>query len=278
MAKRNSLADNLERRVRRAIFWNALLRWESATVIALTLVISAFLGLLALASNSVSMALPLVSLGVGTLIEAILFTSSITDEKENARVVAALLRDQYKARNLRSPKLKTQLNKALEYQGLITTIVQRSRAGVLHDRLDRATEPVADWIDAIYRLATRLDGYEQNRVIKRDLRSVPGEITKFEQRLAAENDPAVQDTLRRTIADKERQLEHLNHLQNTMEKAEYQMESTLAALGTVYAQLQAINVRGAEKGRAERLREEIDEQVDQLQDLSQAMDEVYAAR
>ena len=49
-------------------------------------------------------------------------------------------------------------------------------------------------------------------------------------------------------------------------------------LGTVYAQLQAIDVRGAEKGRAERLRQEIDEQVVQLQDLSEAMDEVYAAR
>jgi hypothetical protein len=63
-----------------------------------------------------------------------------------------------------------------------------------------------------------------------------------------------------------------------MEKAEYQLESTLAALGTVYAQLQTIDLRGAEKGHAERLREEIDEQVAQLQDLDQAMDEVYQAR
>jgi hypothetical protein len=176
---------------------------------------------------------------------------------------------------LRSRKLKAQLNKALEYEGLIVSTIHRTRAGVLHDRLARAIEPVDEWIQAIYRLATRLDVYEQNRVIKRDLRSVPLAIENFRQRLAAENDSAVQETLRKTIADKERQWEHLNHLQNTMEKAEYQMESTLAALGTVYAQVQTLDLRGAEKGRAERLREEIDEQVAQLEDLSEAMDEVY---
>jgi hypothetical protein len=279
MTRRNSFADNLEGRARRAIFWHALLRWESAAVIALTLVISAFLALLTLASQG---AFPgqwaFVAFGVGLVTEAIILVSSITDEEEHARVVAALLRDQYQPKHLRSRKLRAQLNKALEYQGLIVGTVQHTREGVLRDRLNRATEPVDDWIEAIYRLATRLDAYEQNSVIKRDLRSVPLAINDFKQRLDQEDDPSVQATLRNTIADKERQWEHLSDLQNTLERAEYQLESTMAALGTVYAQLQTIDLRGAEKGRAERLRQEIDEQLAQLEDLSQAMDEVYAAR
>ena len=279
MARRNTFADNLERRARRAIFWHALLRWESATVIALTLVISAFLALLTLASQGSFPAFwTFIALAVGLVTEAIILVSSITDEAEHARVVAALLRDQYQPKHLRSRKLRAQVNRALEYQGLIVGTVQHTREGVLRDRLTRATEPVDDWIEAIYRLATRLDAYEQNSVIKRDLRSVPLAIEDFKQRLVQEDDPSVQATLRNTIADKERQWEHLTALQNTLERAEYQLESTMAALGTVYAQLQAINLRGAEKGRAERLRQEIDEQVTQLEDLSQAMDEVYAAR
>jgi hypothetical protein len=279
MSKRNSLADTLESRARRAIFWHALLRWESASVIALTMVISAFLALVALGSRGgFSYLWALIALGIGLLTEAIIVVSSVTDEEENSRVVAALLRDQYKSKHLRSRKLREQLNKALEYQGLIVATVQNTRSEVLRDRLARATEPVDDWIEGIYRLATRLDVYEQNRVIKRDLRSVPLSIDNFNRRLAQENDPAVQATLRNTIADKERQWEYLSDLQNTMEKAQYQLESTLAALGTIYAQLQALDLRGAEKGRAERLRQEIDDQVVQLQDLSEAMDEVYAAR
>jgi hypothetical protein len=278
MAKRTSFADTLERRARRAIYWHALLRWESAAVIALTLVISAFLALVSLGSaGGFSLLWASVALGIGLLTEAVIFFSSVTDEEENARVVAALLRDQYKPKHLRSRKLKAQLNKALEYQGLIIATVQRIRSEVLRDRLVRATEPVDDWIEAIYRLSTRLDAYEQNQVIKRDLRSVPLAVDNFKKRLAQEDDPAVQATLRNTIADKERQWEHLSHLQNTMEKAQYQLESTMAALGTVYAQVQAIDLRGAEKGRTERLRQEIDDQVTQLQDLSEAMDEVYTA-
>jgi len=278
MAKRNNLPDTLERRARRVIMWHALLRWESASVIALTLVIPTFLALVARGSEGGFSGLwALVALGVGLLIEAIIFISSVTDEEENARVVASLLSDQYKPRHLRSHKLRAQLNKALEYQGLIAATLQRSQEGVLRDRLARATEPVEDWIEAIYRLAMRLDTFDQNMVLKRDLRSVPFEIDNFKKRLAQENDSAVEATLRNTIADKERQWEQLSQLQNTMEKAEYQMESTLAALGTVYAQMQAIDLRGAEKGRADRLRQDIDEQVAQLQDLSEAMDEVYAA-
>jgi hypothetical protein len=277
MTRRDSFADTLEKRARRAIFWHALLRWESAVIMALSLVVFAFLGLLALV-GLFPFWWPLVALGIGFLIEAIIFVSSITDEDENARVVAALLRDQYAPKHLQSRKLKLQLNKALEYQGLIAATVRRTQQGVLQDRLSRATGSVGDWIEAIYRLASRLDVYERNQVIRQDLRSVPTAIENLKQRLVEEDDSDVQATLRNTIADKERQWEHLSHLQNTMEKAEYQMESTLAALGTFYAQLQTIDLRGAEKGRAERLREEIDEQVAQLQDLSQAMDEVYQGR
>jgi biopolymer transport protein ExbB/TolQ len=276
MAKRNSFTDQLERRARRAIFWHSLWRWESAVILALTLVLSAFLAMLALV-GLFPWLWTYIALGGGFLAELLIFVSSLTDEEDNARVVAAMLRDEYNPKRLHSLKLQAQLDKALEYRGLIANTARRTREGVLRDRLARATEPVDDWIEAIYRLAVRLDAYERNRVLKQDLRSVPLAIENFKQRLTQENDPAVLQTLRNTIADKERQWEYLSKLQNTMENAEYQMESTLAALGTVYAQLQTLDVRGAEKGHADRLRQEIDEQVAQLQDLSEAMDEVYQA-
>lgn len=276
MAKRNSFADKLERRARRAIFWHSLWRWESAVILALTLVISAFLTMSALV-GLFPWLWTYIALGVGFLAELLIFVSSLTDEEDNARVVAAMLRDEYSPKRLRSLKLQAQLDKALEYRGLIANTARRTREGVLRGRLARATEPVDDWIEAIYRLATRLDAYDRNRVLKQDLRSVPLAIQNFKQRLAQEGDPVVQQTLRNTIGDKERQWEYLSKLQNTMENAEYQMESTLAALGTVYAQLQTLDLRGAEKGHADRLRQEIDEQVAQLQDLSEAMDEVYQA-
>ncbi len=48
MAKQDNFADQLEKRARSAIFWNALTRTESALIIAVTMVASAFLALPAL--------------------------------------------------------------------------------------------------------------------------------------------------------------------------------------------------------------------------------------
>ena len=63
-----------------------------------------------------------------------------------------------------------------------------------------------------------------------------------------------------------------------MQKAELQMDGTLTAMGTIYSQLLLIGVKDVDSGRAQRLREDITEQVKQLQDVVSSMDEVYHAR
>ena len=62
-----------------------------------------------------------------------------------------------------------------------------------------------------------------------------------------------------------------------MERAEFQLESTITAMGTVYSQVMILDSREVASGRARRLQEEIDDQVQALQDVVQTMDEVYRA-
>ena len=121
----------------------------------------------------------------------------------------------------------------------------------------------------------RLDAYESDPVLKQDLRSVPLAIKNFQARLELEDDESVRAQLRETIASKKAQWANLQRLQNAMEKAEYQLENTLAAMGTVYAQLQLLGAKDVDSGRAQRLREDIAEQVAALQDVLETMDEVY---
>jgi hypothetical protein len=278
MAQENAeFKAQLRQRAQRAILTNALMRWESAVLIALTLFGSAGLGV-ASASGVLSWLWPVVSLGVGTVAWAAVFASSLTDDKDNARAVATALRDSYNPRRLKSVQMRAQMDKALGYRDLLAGAVQNAREGILRDRLTRAIEPVDEWIEEIYSLAARIDSYGLDRIIQQDLQSVPQTIANLRRRLDQEDNPAVRSTLEKTIADTERQLSHLQQLQNTIEKAGYQLESTLAMLGTIYAQLQAIDVQGTERGRDEELRAEINEQVQQLQDIGQAMDEVYRSR
>ena len=67
----------------------------------------------------------------------------------------------------------------------------------------------------------------------------------------------------------------MRHLQNSMEKADYQLDSTISSLGTIYSQLLLVGNKDEEGGRISRLQEEISEQVYRLEDLTEAMDEVY---
>lgn len=269
--------EQLRQRAQRAILINAVMRWESAVIIALTLLGSAGLGVLS-TSGAIEWFWPVVGFGAGVVAWTAVFASSLTDEQDNARAVAAALRDSYNPRRLRSPQLRSQMEKALGYRDLLAQAVQNAREGILRDRLARAIEPVDEWIEQIFELASRIDAYQADRVIQQDIKSVPESLTALRQRLTREKSPSVRATLEKTIADTERQMAHLQSLQDTMQKAGYQMESTLAMLGTIYAQLQAIDVQAAERGRDEELRVEINEQVQQLQDLGQAMDEVYSSR
>ena len=268
---------DLRRRARRAIFLNAVMRWESALLIAFILMGTAGLALGAWLEVFPGFC-PWIGLGFGIAAWTALFISSLTDAEDNARAVAAVLRESCDPGRLRSPQLRAQMDKALGYRDLLMQAVLNARAGILRERLARAIEPVDEWVEAIYRLASKLDAYALDRVIQQDMESVPKALSELKARLAREDNPAMRATMERTVADKERQWAQLVQLRDTMEKAKLQLESTLAMLGTIYAQLQALDLQATERGRDEELRAEISEQVHQLQELSSAMDEVYRSR
>jgi uncharacterized protein YoxC len=60
-----------------------------------------------------------------------------------------------------------------------------------------------------------------------------------------------------------------------MTQASLQLEQSLTALATVYSQIQLIDAQSVESGRAERLQEDIQEQVAQLGDLVNSINAVY---
>jgi len=107
------------------------------------------------------------------------------------------------------------------------------------------------------------------------MNQVKPSIANLAARLRVEDDPAVRAQLQATIESKQQQLASLNTLDNTMQRADYLLEQSLSAMGTVYSQLQLIGAKDVDSPRAQALRRNIAEQVSQLQDVVNAMDEVY---
>ncbi|MCB0155352.1 MAG: hypothetical protein KDF65_11205 [Anaerolineae bacterium] len=266
--------------IRKALLFSSFFRTGNALLIAAIIVITGFLSLILLPLLFTPLAGVIAAAGGALLLllaEAVFLYRSVNDEAAHSEAVAAMLEPKvnFEPTKIEDKILNDKLNKALEYWSLIDETIAKVPQGVLRDRLTKTVSEATHWLQAVYNLAERVDKFQQNSVIDRDLKSVPESIQDYERKLAKERSPQVRDQLERTIADKKRQLQTLENLQDNMEKATYQLDSTISSLGTIYSQLLLVGNKDEEGSRVNRLQAEISEQVQQLEDLTEAMDEVY---
>jgi hypothetical protein len=112
-------------------------------------------------------------------------------------------------------------------------------------------------------------------MIQDDMNAVDPAIQEWKKKLALEDDDNVKRQISQTIAQKQIQRDNLLKLKNVMEQAEAQLESTLTAMGTVYSQIMILSARDVASGRAQRLQQDVNDQVQALQDVVTTVDEVY---
>jgi hypothetical protein len=267
MAKR----DELKQRATRAIVAHAFFRLESALTIALTII------LVFLFPQPFPGWQPWYWLVLGAVGEILIVYTSINDEMTARRVISDMLRQEFNPAEIRSADYRQRVEKALEYRQRIEDHVRGAKEGILRQHLVDTTAGIADWVASVFGLAKRLDRYGVDEVLLRDRRDLPREIAGLRTRLQREDSEAVRQQLQQAISGKEEQLVNLEKLQNMMEKAEFQLETTLTALGTVYSQLLLISAKDIDSGRSQRLQDDIADQIAKLQSLQETLDEVYGS-
>jgi chromosome segregation ATPase len=221
----------------------------------------------------------LVSLGLGLLGEAGLVYSSLTDPETGRRVVANLLRSEFHPERLRDKRLQEQSNEALDYRGRIEAAIREKQDTVLKDNLSETARQIDEWLENIFNLAQRLDKYQEDRrIFDRDHKRGVERLAQLQKQLTEEKDQAVKGQIEVNIRGLERQIGTIESLHSTMGRARLQLENTLSALGTLYSQTMLVGARDIDSGRARRLRQEIAEEVEELNDVLLAMDELYATQ
>ncbi len=270
--------------IRRAIFLSTLFRTSNALIIGSIIVLAGCVGLLILPFLGVVGLGALAISGIGgflllVIAEVLFFYLSFRNEDLHAEAVADMFKTEvnFDPATINDKVLNEKIDKALEYWSLIDDTIKKTPKGVLRDRLARTSDEVTHWLQAVYNLAEHVDKFRQNSIVERDLNNVPKAIKEYEQKLKREDNPEIRHQLERTLGDKERQLKTLQNLESNMEKAYYQLDSTITSLGTIYSQLLLVGSKDEEGNRINRLQEEVTEQVHQLEDLTEAMDEVYQA-
>ena len=265
--------ESLEKRVQKAMLQHAVLRWESAVVIAITLLLTVFAPLI----DSVGFLPAWTWLLGGLVAEAALVYSSYTDPETGRKVVAEMLQDEFEPDRLSDRKLQSQVEEALDYRARITAAIRERRESVLKDSLSETAAEIDEWLESIYALAQRLDRYKQEKeILERDKKRAAERIRQLEARSDVETDPQVKEQIAVTAESMRRQISTIEALEKTMDRANLQLENSLSALGTIYSQTMLVGAKDIDSGRAQRLSRDVAEEVQELDDILQAMDNVYA--
>ncbi|MEJ2753216.1 MAG: hypothetical protein P8169_11165, partial [Chloroflexota bacterium] len=193
-------------------------------------------------------------------------------------VAAKVLRKEFEPQQLQDPRLRERMAEALDYRVRIEKAIRQQDDSLIKDELSQTAVQMDEWLEHIHDLAMRIDRYRQGReVLVRDYDRTSKRIAELENQLATEDNPAVQAQIEATLDSKKRQLETLEKLSDTIRRAELQLETSISQLATIYSQTMLVDAKDIDSSQARRLRLEISDEVDEIQDILLAMDEVYTS-
>lgn len=266
------MAENdVRSRATGAVITNALFRWESLVTIAITAILFLFV------PQPFTWWQPWFWIVAGLIAEGALVVSALTDPNASSEAVAREFEGKYDLRQIKNAVSRKRLEDALEYRRNMLQLTGQ-HAGAMRVQLQQTIADVNDWIGQMYELALHIDSFESNELVERDRRMVPQQLDKVQIRLRNETDADVQRDLKEQAERLQLQLDNLNQTANSVKRAEIQLDSTLSSLGTIYAQMSLLGAKDVDSSRAQRLRQDIKDEVSGLQDTIDAMDEVQAQR
>ncbi|MBC8099115.1 MAG: hypothetical protein H7Y11_06705 [Armatimonadetes bacterium] len=263
--------DEIRQRALGAVLRNALLSWQVGLTLVFTLVLYF--------AVDVSGTLPFWQDWfwlVGGAAAAVAFVlATLSDPEAAQEAVTREFEKKYDLGRIKGDVARKHVRDALEYRRNMMVLAKRA-SGSLRMNLMTTVDDVSDWVGHMYDLALHIDAFEDNELVERDRKLVPQQLEKVRQRITVERDPNVKSDLERQATQLQQQLDNLNATVNSVKRAEIQLESTLASLGTMYAQMARLGTKEVDSGRAQRLRQDIQEEVAGLQDTIDAMGEVQA--
>lgn len=264
-----TVRTDLQKRAQSVIIQHAILRWESAVILAVAILLQFFL------RRPFPWWPPFGWIILGLAAFAVIVYSSLTDADTNARVLLEMFQEQFNPRALHDTELRQSMENALEYQRRIEHQIRKQRAGVMRDRLEETANQIGEWISNMYRLAERLDAYRSDDLLVQARLDLPRDMERLTVQRRQESNPEVQKQIDTVLEAKANQWQSLRGLDARMKQAALQMDQSLTALATIYSQVQLVDAESAASGRAERIQNDIQEQVARLNDLVSSINEVY---
>ncbi len=172
--------------------------------------------------------------------------------------------------HIQDPKLQSYLAQARAYHAGVKELARKAPNDFNRGRLDDLVRHADHWQNSLRALVGRIDSFQQNAVLQHDLATVPEAIYRLESQLAAGPPDRLAQELKRTLANRRRQLEALENLRSTMDWAEVKVETTVSMLGAIYSQALMSQSKG-QVADYRRLLADVEEEARSLDDYVAAL-------
>lgn len=203
--------------------------------------------------------------------------ATLTDPEAAQEAVNRMFEQQLELDRIKNRVARQHISKALEYRTQMLELAKKAK-GSLRMNLLQTVDDVNAWIGHMVDLSLHLDEFADNQLVTRDMKEVPGRIANVDKRIELERRRGgSEDVITELMKQREQldnQLANLQAATNNSKRAEIQLESALASLGTIYAQMSRLGTSEVDSGKMQRMRLEIQEEVHSLQDTIHAMEEV----
>ncbi|MEM7034320.1 MAG: hypothetical protein AAF629_32555 [Chloroflexota bacterium] len=171
------------------------------------------------------------------------------------------------------PSLRAHLQKALSYKNQTEDLIQSTQDKATKERLQDLVDQITAWVGTFEDLAHRVEAVKQNTLLQQDMKMVPQAIERLAEQIEKEHDADVKAALERALQNRKTQLGTLERLQRLVDRADIQMENTLASLGTIYSQILTAQSTN-QVADYRHLSHEAEEERQALQDHLEALTEV----
>lgn len=179
--------------------------------------------------------------------------------------------------SLANRNLQDHFNRVLSYQAQLDRLAATTTGEYSRKRLQSLADQIDGWVADLAELALRIDRFQRNGLLRKDLSALPKSIRNLERRLVVERDEFNRGQMKRTLENLQQQLACLEQSDRIIKRAELQIERMLSSVATIYSQI----LTGHSAGRVadySRLSAEVEEQVRVLQDHMEALEEVKFSR
>jgi hypothetical protein len=259
----------MKRKIEFALIQQALLRWENAVLIALAILLTAFI-------PQPFEFWPEWGWGVLALLGVLAITlSSLGESDVQSAAVEDVLYAEYNPEQIKTPTLRAAFMQSLKYRSTIEHMINQSRDGVVRTRLTDLADKIKQWISYIYELTNMLDEYQRDPMLRKAPADIQKELDRIQAGLARETSPALITESKNLIASKQKYLQTSEALRDKMSGAAMQLEQSMDAMATIYTQLKLLETRDLENVNTQAIDQDIDEQVNRMGDLIDGLQKAY---